>query len=45
MVKVCVTAQHREMLDHIIPDCDLDLMKDSNLEKRSVKYKIFRKAY
>ncbi len=36
--KVCVTAQHREMLDHvleffeIVPDYDLDLMKpDQNL--------------
>ena len=33
--KVCVTAQHREMLDQvldffeIIPDYDLDLWKDS----------------
>lgn len=32
--KVCVTAQHREMLDqvldlfHIVPDYDLDIMKD-----------------
>jgi UDP-N-acetylglucosamine 2-epimerase (non-hydrolysing) len=40
--KVCVTAQHREMLDQvldffdIIPDYDLDLMKtDQNLNKLS----------
>jgi len=32
--RVCVTAQHREMLDqvlevfHIVPDCDLDIMHE-----------------
>ena len=46
-LKVCVTAQHREMLDQVLdflnnPDFDLNIMKSSQFEFSYILYLVLK---